>query len=621
MLSIHNLTYAIGYKPLFQEASATLMPKWRVGFVGANGAGKSTLFKLITEELSPEGGEIDLQSGLNLGYIQQEITDIDTPILDKVLSADKERTSLLKQLEENTNPNNTAQIYERLNTIEAHTAPARATAILTGLGFKEAQLKNPLSTLSGGWRMRVALAAVLFQKPDLLLLDEPTNHLDLEGALWLEKHLKAYPYTCIIISHDRHLLNACTDHILHLENKKLTLYKGNYNQFEHTRAEKRNLQQKIHTKQQTQKKHMEAFITRFRAKASKARQAQSRLKALEKMDMVSAVMAEQHIAFTFPQPERLPPPLLSLDDVDVGYIKNTPILKELNLSLDMDDRIALLGQNGNGKSTLIKLLAGELKPQDGRRNAASKLRIGYFSQYQTEELPLEQTPFEAMQVKMKRGPETGVRSRLGQFGFPKATQDTCIASLSGGEKARLLFALMTFDAPQILLLDEPTNHLDIHTREALIQALNTYEGAVIMVSHDPDMVSRVADTLLLVENNNLTPFEGDLEDYKNHILATAREQKRSEKRNLKKDKAKKQEGPSLLKKNPATLRKELKLLEKTMNALTAQKKSLEAEMAEPGYYDDFTNVQKTQNIYANLLKDLEHKEEAWLNLELQLENT
>lgn len=618
MLSINNLTYRIANRPIIEEANVTLMEGWKVGVVGPNGAGKSTLFKLISGELHADGGDIELTSRLSMGMIRQDMPEGSTPLIDVVLAADKERTDLLERSETETDPYAIAEIHTRLNDIDAYTAPARAASILAGLGFAEEQMQDPMSSLSGGWRMRVALGAALFQQPDVLLLDEPTNHLDLEAIMWLENYLMSYPHTLIIISHDRELLNKCTDHIVHLENKKFELYTGNYDSFERERAEKRGLQQKMFEKQQAQRAHMQKFVDRFKAKASKATQAQSRVKALEKMDLVTAVIADRSFAFSFPQPDELPPPLISISDVSLGYGDDDPVLTDIDERIDMDDRIALLGANGNGKSTLIKFIAGRLKARCGDLSHASKLRIGYFSQHQTDEMDMDSTPFIEMTRLMRGNPEAGVRSKLGRFGFGKAMQETKISDLSGGEKARLLFALISFDAPHLLLLDEPTNHLDIDAREALVQALTAYEGAVVIVSHDPSMLERVADRLWLVKDGVVKPYEGDLESYRQLVIEDRRQAKKSKKS---KNKPEKNTGPSAKevraaaaakRKEFAPLYKKVEEAEKALSKLTKQKKEMEAKMAEPDFYDDAEAAQDMQFDYGKLLRDVEYAEEAWM---------
>ncbi len=528
MLSISKLSYRISGRLILENASASIQPGWKVGVVGPNGAGKSTLFKLIAGELQADSGEVSLAERFSMGMVRQDIAQDDTPLLDLVLAADTERAQLLAACETETDGDRLGEIFERLNDIDAYAAPARASAVLAGLGFKEHQLSLPISGFSGGWRMRVALAGALFRQPDFLLLDEPTNHLDLEAIMWLEDYLANYPKTLLIISHDRDLLNKCTDHILHVEKQQLQAYTGNYDTFERERAERLMNQQKLHEKQAAQRAHMQAFVDRFKAKASKARQAQSRLKALEKMSVVDAVMADRGVKFIFPQPAPLSPPMLAFEAVDLGYSAGAPVLKKLTNQLDPDDRIALLGANGNGKSTLMKLLAGKLAPLAGTVRAHNKLRVGYFAQHQTDELDVSETPYQAMARALGTGSETEVRGKLGRFGFSKPLSDNRIGTLSGGEKARLLFALMTVDSPHLLLLDEPTNHLDMDAREALVQALNQYEGAVVLVSHDPSMVERVADRLWLVEGGQVLPFDGDLAAYRQHIVAQRRAERRKE---------------------------------------------------------------------------------------------
>jgi ATP-binding cassette subfamily F protein 3 len=613
MLSISSLTYLIANRPIFQDASVTLMDKWKVGIVGANGAGKSTLFKLIMGELGIDSGAIEVNNRFSMGMIRQDMPDGDISLLDVVLAADKERAELLAASEIEEDPYKIGEIYTRLSDIDAYTAPARASAILAGLGFREEQLQDPMSSLSGGWRMRVALAAALFQQPDILLLDEPTNHLDLEAIMWLENYLMSYPKMLLVISHDRELLNKCTDHIVHVENKQLTLYTGNYDSFEKERAEKRGLQQKMYEKQQAQRAHMQKFVDRFRAKASKATQAQSRLKALEKMDMVSAVIADRTTKFTFPQPEELPPPLISISDVDLGYGKDKPVLTGVDERIDMDDRIALLGANGNGKSTLIKFIAGRLKARCGGMHHATKLRIGYFSQHQTDEMDMDSTPFMEMTRLMRGDMESGVRGKLGRFGFGKTLQETRIGDLSGGEKARLLFALISYNAPHLLLLDEPTNHLDIDAREALVQALTEYEGAVVIVSHDPSMVERVADRLWLVKDGKVQNFKGDLADYRQLVVENRRQEKSAEKKAKKGPSQKELRAQAAAKRKEfAHLYKDVEVAEKELSQLNKKKKELEMQMADPAFYDDTDKLQDAQFEYGRLLKDIEEVEATWL---------
>lgn len=618
MLSLTNITYTIGARTILEECSLNVMDGWKVGVVGLNGAGKSTLFKLITGELAADRGTVKLSTNQRLGQVRQDIPDSDDSLIDMVLAADEELSRLMKASVEEEDPNKLGDIYMRLAEIDAYSAASRAAILLTGLGFKDHQLQEPFSSFSGGWRMRVALAAALFVQPDVLLLDEPTNHLDLEAIMWLEEYLSNYPHTLLVISHDREMLNKCIDHVVHIDKKKVTLYTGNYDTFERERTAKLGLQQKMFEKQQAHRAHMQAFIDRFKAKASKATQAQSRVKALERMDLVDAVIADRAIRFSFPQPEKLSPPLIAVRDVSVGYVEGKPILRRIHENIDTDDRIALLGANGNGKSTMMKLIADKLSPMAGEMIRSGKLRIGYFSQHQTEELDVNETPFEAMsrlvQKKTGESKESVVRARLGQFGFSKDLADNMIGKLSGGEKARLLFAFMSYDAPHLLLLDEPTNHLDVDAREALVQALNAYEGAVVMVSHDPSMVERVADRLWLVEDGKCRTFDGDLDDYRKHTIRMRREERRNAKE---KGAAEKKAGqPEIQSEAPApkpvVSRREIEKTEKNITRLTEKKIKLEAALADPSLYNDPVKMKETQIEYAALSRELEEQENLWL---------
>ncbi len=534
MLTVSNLTYKIGPRTIIENGNISVMDGWRVGVIGHNGAGKSTLFKLISGDLHADGGTVSISSNQRLGMVRQDIPETDTPLIDIVLAANEEMAQLWRDAETETDGHKIAEIYQRLGEMDAYAAPSKAAMLLTGLGFKEHQLTEPFSSFSGGWRMRVALAAALFVEPEVLLLDEPTNHLDLEAIMWLEAYLLAYRHTLMIISHDRELLNKCIDHVIHVDKQQLTLYTGNYDTFERERAMRLGLQQKMHEKQEAQRAHMQAFVDRFKAQASKARQAQSRVKALARMDIVDAVIAERAIRFTFPNPAKIPSPMLSINHADIGYTEGEPILKRVHKSIGQDDRIALLGANGEGKSTLMKLVADRLGIMKGDVFRSTKLRIGYFSQHQTDEMDVSSTPYEEMfrlfAKKNSDVKEPVVRAKLAAFGFSRDLADNQISALSGGEKARLLFALMSFDAPHLLLLDEPTNHLDIDAREALVQALNDYQGAIVIVSHDPNMVERVADSLWLIKDGACTDFEGDLEDYRKFIIQARRKEKQDEKK-------------------------------------------------------------------------------------------
>ncbi len=522
MLTINDLTYRLGDRLLFDKAGAFLPARARTGFVGRNGAGKTTLFRLIAGEIAAESGTIALPARTRLGRVEQEAPGGATRLIDFVLAADIERAELLSRAETAHDPHDIAEIQTRLADIDAHSAPARAATILHGLGFDSGAQLRALSEFSGGWRMRVALAAVLFSAPDLLLLDEPTNYLDLEGTLWLVDYLARYPANVLVISHDRDLLDAVATHILHLERGKLTLYKGNYASFEKQRREAALLAAKAGKKLDEQRKHLQAFVDRFRAKATKARQAQSRLKMLERMEPVTAIVDDSVLPIHLPSPEKpLSPPIIALERASVGY-GDRVVLSRLTLSLSNDDRIGLLGANGNGKSTFAKLLGGRLETMDGRMVRAAKLDSGFFAQHQVDDLNLDDTPCRVFARLMPEAPEARVRARAAQTGFSGARADTKVAHLSGGEKARLLLGVATFNAPHLLILDEPTNHLDIDSRAALIEAINAYEGAVVLVSHDRYLLEACADRLWLVADGNVRAFDGDMDDYARLVLSKTR---------------------------------------------------------------------------------------------------
>jgi ATP-binding cassette subfamily F protein 3 len=520
MLSITDLSVRLAGRLLIDHGTAQIVAGARVGLVGRNGTGKSTLFKVIRGELATESGTIAVPPRWRVGSLAQEAPNGPESLIEVVLKADLERDALLREADTARDPHRIAEIQTRLVDIDAHSAPARAAAILGGLGFSSADQARPCSEFSGGWRMRVALAATLFAAPDLLLLDEPTNYLDLEGTLWLEDHLAHYPRTVIVISHDRDLLETSVDQILHLDRGKLTLYRGGYSSFEEQRATREMLDAKQAKRQEAERKRLQAFVDRFKAKASKARQAQSRVKMLERMKPVAALVTQDVREITFPAPEKiLSPPIIAVDDVSVGYDRKSPVLNRVTLRIDNDDRIALLGANGNGKSTLVKLLANRLTPFSGSIARAEKLSIAYFAQHQLDELNEEGSPYDHVRKLLPEAPEAKVRAKAGAIGFSGKAADTKVASLSGGEKARLLLGLATFFGPNMIILDEPTNHLDIDSRATLAEAINEFPGAVIMVSHDRYLIEACADRLWVVADHAVTNFDGDLDDYRRMVLS------------------------------------------------------------------------------------------------------
>ncbi len=522
MLQINDLTFDAWGRRFFEKAGVSLPPGSKVGLVGRNGVGKSTLFKLIMGELVAGEDEISLPRNTRIGQVAQEHPATPVSLLDTILEADEERHTLLTRLE-TADPEAMGDIWTRLIEIDADAAPSRAAEILAGLGFSTEDLERPMAEFSGGWRMRVALAAALFAEPDLLLLDEPTNYLDLEGALWLEARLKKYPHTALIISHDRELLNNSCTHILHLANGRLELYTGGYDDFERMRAEKSRLQLANKAKQDAERAHLQSFIDRFRAKATKAAQAQSRMKRLAKMEPVATTIEERVAPFTLPSPPRpLAPPLIRLEKANVGYEEGRAILRNLNLRMDLDDRIGLLGVNGAGKSTFAKLIAGALGVQSGEFHRDRKMKVGWFHQHQIEAMDPEDTALEIIRRAMPEASESSRRSQLAQFGLPFEKQETTVANLSGGERARLLLNLVAMDAPHMLILDEPTNHLDIDSRRALLDALNDYEGAVILITHDRSLMELVADRLWLAADGSIKPFDGDMDDYAKFVIDRAR---------------------------------------------------------------------------------------------------
>ncbi len=619
MLQINDLTYRVAGRLLFDGATVAIGKGQKVGLVGRNGTGKTTLFRLIAGDISPDGGSISLLGRARMGRVAQEAPSGPQSLLETVLAADSELAALTAEAETATDPHRIAEIHTRLADIDAHTAPSRAATILSGLGFDEDAQQRSCDSYSGGWRMRVALAGALFSRPDLLLLDEPTNHLDLEASLWLEGHLANWPGTLLVISHDRDLLNRVVSNIIHLQGAKLTLYQGGYDRFENTRRENLARQSALHKRQLEERRRIQIFVDRFRAKATKARQAQSRLKMLERMEPIASVMEERTTTFAFPDPDPMPPPLVAMDNVAVGY-DGVPVLRDLDLRIDMDDRIAVLGPNGNGKSTLVKLLASRLTPLEGKVVKSSKLRVGYFAQHQAEELNLEETPLTVLTRRLEMTTETKVRAHLGRFGFGADKAETKIGNLSGGEKARLLFCLMSVDAPHILLLDEPTNHLDVDAREALVQALNAYDGAVILVSHDAHIIELVCDRLWLVENGGCDRFDGDLADYRQLLLDRARDKKRGVKDA--KDGVNKKAGRQAraqAREAVAHLRKQAKNAETALEKLTRRKLELENKLADPALYDGpAEKLQKLTMEMAEVTRAIETAEKAWLQAEEEL---
>ncbi len=610
MLRISDINYSVEGRPLFEGASATVPTGHKVGLVGRNGTGKTTLFKLIRGELTLDGGEIELPSRARVGGVAQEVPSSSTSLIDTVLEADVERAALLAEADTATDAHRIAEIQTRLSDIDAWSAEGRAASILRGLGFDAAAQARPCSDFSGGWRMRVALAGVLFSQPDLLLLDEPTNYLDLEGALWLESYLARYPHTVMIISHDRGLLNRAVGAILHLEAKKLTLWTGNYDTFARAKAAKLAVQAAEAKKQDQRRAHLQSFVDRFKAKASKARQAQSRVKMLEKMTPISAPEEAKSRAFAFPSPEELSPPIIALDNAAVGYTEQ-PVLKRLNLRIDQDDRIALLGRNGEGKSTLSKLLADKLKAMDGRMIRSGKLRIGYFAQHQVDELHIDETPLQHVRSLRPDESPAKLRARLAGFGLMADQAETVVARLSGGQKARLSLLLATIDAPHLLILDEPTNHLDMESREALVVALTEYSGAVILVSHDMHLLSLVADRLWLVKDGAVNPYEDDLDSYRKLLLSSDEPQE--------KPKPAKPQRPS--KEALTALRSDVRKCEERIAKIEEMRSKLAKKLADPALYEDgrLGELETWQKKYAEVMEASDRAEALWLTAQEKLE--
>ena len=606
MLRIDDISYSVEGRPLFEGASAVIPAGHKVGLVGPNGAGKTTLFRLIRGELTLDGGEIGMPERARIGGVAQEAPASDMSLIETVLAADVERASLMAEAETATDAHRIAEVQTRLADIDAWSAEGRAASILKGLGFDEADQQRPSSDFSGGWRMRLALAGVLFAQPDLLLLDEPTNYLDLEGALWLESYLTRYPHTVIVISHDRGLLNRAVGAILHLEDRQLTLYQGGYDTFARTRAERRAVQAAAAKKQEERKAHLQSFVDRFRAKASKAKQAQARLKMIARMDTITAPEEAAKRVFSFPQPDQLSPPIVALEGGATGY-GDRQVLSRLNLRIDQDDRIALLGRNGQGKSTLSKLLADRLVLMDGKMVRSSKLRIGYFAQHQVDELHLDETPLQHLQRERPEAAPPKLRAQLAGFGLMAAQAETEVGRLSGGQKARLSLLLATLDAPHMLILDEPTNHLDIESREALVEALTEYSGAVILVSHDMHLLSLVADRLWLVKDGTVKPYEDDLDAYR-ALLLTQDKPAKPEKAKAAAPKAPKPSRDQIL-----ALRSEVRKCEARVEKIEEMREKLAKKLADPALYEAARagELDTWNKKYAEVMDGLHRAEALW----------
>ena len=612
MLKINDISYSVEGRLLLEHATAIIPAGHKVGVVGRNGTGKTTLFRLIRGELGLEGGSITLPRQARIGGVAQEVPGNEVSLLDTVLAADLERAALMKEAERATDAARISDIQTRLADIDAWSAEARASSILRGLGFDSKKQQMPCSAFSGGWRMRVALAAVLFSQPDVLLLDEPTNYLDLEGALWLENYLLKYPHTVLIVSHDRGLLNRSVSTILHLEDKKLHLYGGGYDTFAKTRAARLAAAESEAKKQETRRAHLQSYVDRFRYKADKARQAQSRLKAIARLEPITRPQEAALRRFSFPTPEELSPPILRIENGTAGYGETT-VLSRLDLRIDQDDRIALLGQNGQGKSTLAKLISGRLKPMAGQLVQSSKLRIGYFAQHQVDELYVDETPIDHVRRLRPSKTPAQLRAILGGFGIGAEQAETLVGRLSGGQKARLSLLLATIDAPHLLILDEPTNHLDIESREALVEALTAYSGAVILVSHDMHLLELVADRLWLVNNGRVTPYEEDLESYRKHLLSA---DKPAKKVAIKAERPKPASREKIL-----SLRSDVRKSEARLEKLNEMRDKLAIKLADSALYDDTRIGELTtwNKKYAEVMEALERAEALWVAAQEKLE--
>jgi ATP-binding cassette subfamily F protein 3 len=615
MLHINDLTIRVEGRLLLDQATVAIPEGHVVGLTGRNGSGKTTLFRAVLGELVPDGGSVSVPKGRRIGALAQEAPSGPQSLIATVLAADTERAALEAEAETAEDGARIAEIHTRLADIGAHSAPARAAAILAGLGFDETAQQRPCTEFSGGWRMRVALGALLFAAPDLLLLDEPTNYLDLEGTIWLENFLKSYPHTTLVVSHDRDLLNRIARSIIHLDHAKLYFYSGNYDTFERVRAEKFAQLVGAKAKQEAARRHMQAYVDRFRAKASKARQAQSRLKMLARLTPIEIASELPVPSFAFPSPRPLSPPLLQLEGASVGY-GGRVILKDLDLRIDDDDRIALLGANGNGKSTFAKLLSGRLSPSAGAKVHHKKLSVGYFAQHQLDELKANESPYDHVRALLPDATQAQVRARVGAIGFPGARADTKVEKLSGGEKARLALAIAAFGGPHLMILDEPTNHLDIESRAALIEGLNEYEGAVILISHDRYLLEACADRLWLVGNGTVSPYDGDLEDYRRVLLEprgaapTGRAEKMAQP-----TRAERRQESARARAELAPLKRAAEKAEAHVNRLTERLRELDDKLSDPGLLADPAQVAALSKDHGALVKELEEAEAKWMAAE------
>ncbi len=623
MLHINDLTYRIGDRILLDGATAALPERGRTGLVGRNGVGKSTLFRIIAGDIAAEGGNVSLPRRARLGRVEQEAPGGSQALHDFVLAADSERNALLAEADSATDPMRIAEVQTRLADIGAHAAPARAAEILAGLGFNHDAQQRPLSEFSGGWRMRVALAAILFSRPDVLLLDEPTNYLDLEGTLWLTDYLTRYPATILLISHDRDLLDNVCDHILHLDRGRMNLWRGNYSSFERQRAEQMQVEQRFQKKQEDRRKHLQAFVDRFRAKATKARQAQSRLKMLEKMEVAETVAAESVLPFRFPSPEKpIAPPIIAMENASVGYDGRT-ILSRLSLTISDDDRIGLLGANGNGKSTFAKLVAGRMEAMSGVIKRPSRLDTGFFAQHQIDDLNTNGTAYDHVAPLIPGASEAAIRARCAQIGFPGDKANTKVSHLSGGEKARLLMGLATFNGPHLLILDEPTNHLDIDSRTALISAINDYAGAIILVSHDRYLLDACADRLWVVENGGVLPFDGDLSEYSRYVLDKSRNENkaaRAAEADNPQSYAGQRRNAAEARKMAGPLRKKIEAAETRMEKFQTLMAKIDGALSAPDAFTrDAAKAGELARQRAELEKALATAEEEWLALSAEYE--